>query len=66
MAGKGIGFKTVSGKAFDIKGGQANSGTEVCQWDFHGGNNQIWILVPVAISYNTKASLPAEFVANPD
>jgi hypothetical protein len=50
----------------DIKGGLANSGIEICQWDYHGGNNQVWILVPLPASYNTKANVPAVFVSSPE
>lgn len=63
-----MGFKTASGKALDINGGQAVSGTQVIQWDFHGGNNQIWILVPLpqVASYNTKSNVPALFISEPN
>jgi len=34
------------GKTLDIKGGKANPNTEICQWKFHGGVNQTWLVVP--------------------
>lgn len=35
-----------NGKALDIKGGKPNENTEVCQWKFHGGANQSWVITP--------------------
>ena len=31
-------------KVMDIKGGEDDDGTPVCEWDFHGGVNQRWRL----------------------
>lgn len=46
-AGKACFLKTFeNGKALDIKGGKANENTEVCQWKFHGGANQSWVITP--------------------
>lgn len=46
-AGKACHIKTFTpGKSFDIKGGKPNPNTEICQWKFHGGNNQAWLIIP--------------------
>ena len=31
-------------KVMDIKGGDDDDGTAVCEWEFHGGDNQRWRL----------------------
>ena len=46
-AGKACHINTFSdGKTLDIKGGKPNPNTEICQWKFHGGVNQSWLVVP--------------------
>jgi len=35
-----------SNKVFDVVGGQTEAGSEVCAWDYHGGDNQHWIIEP--------------------
>jgi hypothetical protein len=46
-AGKACHLRTfANGKALDIKGGKCNAGTEICQWKFHGGANQSWVITP--------------------
>ncbi|MCX4030103.1 RICIN domain-containing protein [Endozoicomonas sp. SM1973] len=37
-----------SGKALDIAEWQQENGGNLQQWDFHGGNNQLFRLVPVS------------------
>ncbi len=44
--GKACYIKTFAGKALDIKGGQIIPNVDVCAWNFHGGNNQIWVISP--------------------
>ena len=46
-ANKACHIKTFAGKALDIKGGVPNQNTEICQWNFHGGNNQTWVITPI-------------------
>jgi hypothetical protein len=43
-ANKGVYLKTFSGKSFDIKGGKIVPDVEICQWSFHGNDNQIWLI----------------------
>ena len=39
-------IKGVSGRAMDIEGGKAVNDADICEWDFHGGDNQVWIIEP--------------------
>jgi len=36
----------LNGKVLDIKGSSSDPGTEVCMWDEHGGDNQLWYRDP--------------------
>ena len=46
-AGKACHILTFAqGQSLDIKGGKCNAGTEICQWKFHGGVNQSWLVIP--------------------
>lgn len=47
LAGKGWLFRSFAGKAFDVDGGNYKNGTHVIQWEYNGGNNQIWGIVPI-------------------
>lgn len=31
-----------TGMVLDVKGGNADSGAEICLWSPHGGDNQLW------------------------
>jgi hypothetical protein len=33
-------------QALDICGGKCEDGTQIVQYDIHGGENQIWLIVP--------------------
>lgn len=37
-------LKSFCGKALDVQGGQCQNEAHVIQWDFNGGNNQVWVL----------------------
>jgi len=37
-------IKSFCGKALDVKGGQCQNEAHVIQWDYNGGNNQIWVI----------------------
>lgn len=37
-------IKSFCGKALDVKGGECHNEAHVIQWDYNGGNNQIWII----------------------
>lgn len=39
-------IKSFCGKCLDVSENTAKSGQPVIQWDYNGGNNQIWILTP--------------------
>ena len=40
-----------SGKCLDVSGGSRSNGADVIQWNCHGGDNQLWRLVPAAGGY---------------
>lgn len=44
-----------SGKCLDVSGGSRSNGADVIQWDCHGGDNQLWRLVPVGNYYKIIA-----------
>jgi len=57
MGVKGKYFILISkngGKALDIKGGQADAGTDVVMWDYHGRDNQVWFQEPITGTIRTK------------
>jgi hypothetical protein len=35
-------IQTFNGKGLDVSEGKTESGTHILQWDFHGGENQMW------------------------
>lgn len=37
-------IKSFCGKALDVKGGECHNEAHVIQWDYNGGNNQIWVI----------------------
>ena len=39
-------IKGISGRALDIEGGNAVNDADICEWDYHGGDNQVWIIEP--------------------
>src|SRR5581483_6530853 len=41
----------LSGKVLDVYGGSTADGAPIQQWDYLGGNNQKWYLMPVAGGY---------------
>jgi hypothetical protein len=45
-AGKGWHFKTASNKTVDLNAGNTSNGTAIIQWDYHGGDNQTWLITP--------------------
>jgi hypothetical protein len=40
-----------SGKAIEVKAYSNENGAEICQWDFHGGDNQLWKMVDGGSGY---------------
>lgn len=61
-AGKACCIKTFAeGKSLDIKGGKANQNTEICQWKFHGGVNQQWLIIPAD---NVQSNSPKKVEAH--
>ncbi|MGN0596615.1 MAG: RICIN domain-containing protein, partial [Ruminiclostridium sp.] len=38
-------------KVADVEGGSGSNGANICQWDYHGGANQQWIIEPVDGGY---------------
>lgn len=40
-------LKSFCGKALDVKGGNCHNEEHVIQWDYNGGNNQIWVIEQV-------------------
>ena len=46
FAGRACFFRTHAGKTFDIQGGKCEAGTDVKQYTFHGGPNQMWVIAP--------------------
>jgi hypothetical protein len=42
--GKACHIKTVAGKTLDIYGGVVANGTDIKQWELHGGDNQCWVI----------------------
>jgi hypothetical protein len=43
--GVGIWQSRHSGKVHDVSGWSAENGVPIQQWDWHGGNNQLWQIV---------------------
>jgi hypothetical protein len=41
-----FGIKGTSGRFMDIEGGNAANDADICEWDGHGGDNQVWIIEP--------------------
>jgi len=40
-------------KVLDIEGGVANEGQRVFQYELHGGENQLWLILPAEANQNT-------------
>jgi len=40
-------IKSFCGKALDVKGGECHNEAHVIQWDYNGGNNQVWVIEQV-------------------
>ncbi len=40
-------IKGISGRVLDIKGGNAVDNAYICEQDYHGGDNQVWIIEPI-------------------
>lgn len=40
-----------SHKAIEVKNYSRDNGAEICQWDFHGGDNQLWKLTDAGDGY---------------
>lgn len=37
-------IKSFCGKTLDVKGGECHNEAHVIQWDYNGGNNQVWVI----------------------
>ncbi len=44
-------MNNLSGKVLDVTGSSTSNGTQIQQWDYLGGANQQWVLVPVPGGY---------------
>ena len=54
-ASKGYLIKTFGdNKAFDIRGGHAEEGKEILQYNIHQGGNQVWLVVPLEVPKEKK------------
>ena len=50
-------YSVNSNKALDVEYGYLNSGANIIQWDYHGGNNQQWKLKDIGNGYYSVISV---------